>query len=301
MLNLIWLIPMLPLAGSAIVGLVGLITLRKTGEKLNKKLVSLIALSSVGLAFLLSAGAVYQLFWVEHKEVFTVDLFTWLQGGSLRLSDGSLAPFTITWGFQLDPLSAVMILVVTGVGFLIHVYSTGYVWDDSGYYRFFCYLNLFMFAMLMLVLANNFVLMFVGWEGVGLCSYLLIGFYFDKKSAGDAAKKAFVVNRIGDAGFILGMMLIFVHFGSLRYEEVFSAAAKLPVETGFGFLSLATLCLFVGATGKSAQVPLYVWLPDAMEGPTPVSALIHAATMVTAGVYMVARCNSLFSRAPDTM
>ena len=301
MLNLIWLIPMLPLAGSAIVGLVGLITLRKTGEKLNKKLVSLIALSSVGLAFLLSAGAVYQLFWVEHKEVFTVDLFTWLQGGSLRLSDGSLAPFTITWGFQLDPLSAVMILVVTGVGFLIHVYSTGYMWDDSGYYRFFCYLNLFMFAMLMLVLANNFVLMFVGWEGVGLCSYLLIGFYFDKKSAGDAAKKAFVVNRIGDAGFILGMMLIFVHFGSLRYEEVFSAAAKLPVEAGFGFLSVATLCLFVGATGKSAQVPLYVWLPDAMEGPTPVSALIHAATMVTAGVYMVARCNSLFSRAPDTM
>jgi NADH-quinone oxidoreductase subunit L len=301
MLDLIWLIPVLPLTGSALIGLLGLVQLRTTGTKLNKKLVSFIALASVGLAFLLSAAAVYQAFAVEHREIFTEDLFTWLSAGSLPLAGGGLAEFTVPWGFQLDPLSAVMILVVTGVGFLIHVYSTGYMWEDSGYYRFFSYLNLFMFAMLTLVLANNFVLMFVGWEGVGLCSYLLIGFYFDKKSAGDAGKKAFIVNRIGDAGFLLGMMLIFAHFGSLRFEEVFKAAASLPVQVGFGFLFWATLCLFIGATGKSAQLPLYVWLPDAMEGPTPVSALIHAATMVTAGVYMVCRCNALFSRAPETM
>jgi NADH-quinone oxidoreductase subunit L len=219
----------------------------------------------------------------------------------LPLADGSQAIFEVAWGLLLDPLSSIMILVVTGVGFLIHIYSTGYMWDDSGYYRFFSYLNLFMFAMLTLVLANNYVVMFVGWEGVGLCSYLLIGFYFEKKSAGDAGKKAFVVNRIGDAGFILGMMLVFVHFGSLRFEEVFSQAASLPIHQGHDYLFWATLCFFVGACGKSAQIPLYVWLPDAMEGPTPVSALIHAATMVTAGVYMVCRSNALFSRAPETM
>jgi NADH-quinone oxidoreductase subunit L len=212
-----------------------------------------------------------------------------------------MAAFEVPWGFQLDALSAVMILVVTGVGFLIHIYSTGYMWDDSGYYRFFSYLNLFMFAMLTLVLANNYAMMFVGWEGVGLCSYLLIGFYFDKKSAGDAGKKAFVVNRIGDAGFLLGMMLVFVHFGSLRFEEVFDRAAAMQVQPGHDFLFWATLCFFIGACGKSAQIPLYVWLPDAMEGPTPVSALIHAATMVTAGVYMVCRSNALYSRAPETL
>jgi NADH-quinone oxidoreductase subunit L len=301
MLNYIWVIPSLPLAGSVLIGLLGLITLRNTGRKLNKKLVSAIALGSVGLAFVLSALSVYQLFMVEHKELFSLDVFTWLRAGSLPLAGGGMASLEVPWGFQLDPLSAVMILVVTGVGFLIHIYSTGYMWDDSGYYRFFSYLNLFMFAMLTLVLANNYVMMFVGWEGVGLCSYLLIGFYFDKKSAGDAGKKAFVVNRIGDAGFILGMMLVFVHFGSLRFEEVFNKAAELPVQTGHDFLFWATLCFFVGACGKSAQIPLYVWLPDAMEGPTPVSALIHAATMVTAGVYMVCRSNALFSRAPETL
>ncbi|PYU92423.1 MAG: NADH-quinone oxidoreductase subunit L [Acidobacteria bacterium] len=306
MLDKIWLIPLVPLAGSAIAGLAGLINLRLTGQRLDRRLVSIIALSSVGLAFLLSAGAVFELFSSQHKgsyslESYSVDLFTWFEAGSLPVAEGGLARFTVPWGFLLDPLSAVMILVVTGVGFLIHVYSTGYMWDDSGYYRFFSYLNLFMFAMLTLVLANNFVLMFVGWEGVGLCSYLLIGYYLEKKSAGDAGKKAFVVNRIGDAGFILGMFLIFVHFGSLRYDEVFSKAAEMPVQAGHGFLFWATLCLFIGATGKSAQVPLYVWLPDAMEGPTPVSALIHAATMVTAGVYMVARCNALYSRSPETM
>jgi NADH-quinone oxidoreductase subunit L len=301
MLQYLWLIPLLPLAGSALIGLVGLVQLRLSGQRLSKQVVSAIALGAVALAFLLSAACVYQLFVVEHREIHNVDLFTWLSGGELPKTGGGLARLDVPWGYQLDPLSAVMILVVTGVGFLIHVYSTGYMWDDSGYYRFFAYLNLFMFAMLTLVLANNFVVMFVGWEGVGLCSYLLIGFYFDKKSAGDAGKKAFVVNRIGDAGFILGMMLLFVHFGSLRFEEVFTAAAGLPPETTAGFLTVAALCLFVGATGKSAQVPLYVWLPDAMEGPTPVSALIHAATMVTAGVYMVTRCNAVFSRAPVAM
>jgi NADH-quinone oxidoreductase subunit L len=300
MLDYLWLVPVLPLTGSALIGLAGLIKLRTTGVKLDKKLVSIIACASVGLAFIVSLAAIIQLFAIHGEEIFVKDFFTWMSGGALPLADGALASFKVPCGLQLDPLSAVMLLVVTGVGFLIHVYSTGYMWDDSGYYRFFSYLNLFMFAMLTLVLADNFVLMFVGWEGVGLCSYLLIGFYFDKKSAGDAGKKAFIVNRIGDAGFLLGMMLIFVHFGSLTFEEVFASAAKLPAE-GHPFLFWATICLFIGATGKSAQIPLYVWLPDAMEGPTPVSALIHAATMVTAGVYMIARCNALFSRAPETM
>jgi len=301
MLKYIWLIPMLPLAGSALIGFLGLVRLRITGEKLNKKLVSAIALISVGLAFIVSILLTYRLFAVEHRELFSMDLFTWLRSGSLPLAGGGMAALEVPWGFQLDPLSAVMALVVTGVGFLIHIYSTGYMWDDTGYYRFFSYLNLFMFAMLTLVLANNYLMMFVGWEGVGLCSYLLIGFYFDKKSAGDAGKKAFIVNRIGDAGFLLGMMLVFVHFGSLRFEEVFNRAAAMPAETGHGFLFWATLCFFVGACGKSAQIPLYVWLPDAMEGPTPVSALIHAATMVTAGIYMVCRSNALYSRAPETL
>jgi NADH-quinone oxidoreductase subunit L len=301
MLDYLWLVPVLPLAGSALIGLTGLIKLRTSGGKPGKKLVSLIALLSVGLAFIVSLISVIQLVTAGGEPIYVRDFFTWIQSGALPLAGGGLATFEVPCGLQLDPLSAVMILVVTGVGFLIHVYSTGYMWDDSGYYRFFAYLNLFMFAMLTLVLANNFVMMFVGWEGVGLCSYLLIGFYFDKKSAGDAGKKAFIVNRIGDAGFILGMMLIFVHFGSLRFEEVFQSASALPVQFGHNYLFWATLCLFIGATGKSAQIPLYVWLPDAMEGPTPVSALIHAATMVTAGVYMVARCNALFSRAPETM
>ncbi len=213
-----------------------------------------------------------------------------------------MARFAADWGFLLDPLSSVMILVVTGVGFLIHVYSIGYMGHEGGYYRFFGYLNLFVFFMLMLVLANNYLLLFVGWEGVGLCSYLLIGFYFQKKSAGDAANKAFIVNRIGDAGFILGMLLMLSVFGSVRFLDVNQALAsgRYSVEIGFGVLSVMALMLFIGATGKSAQFPLYVWLPDAMEGPTPVSALIHAATMVTAGVYMVARSNALFRLTPET-
>jgi NADH-quinone oxidoreductase subunit L len=196
-----------------------------------------------------------------------------------------------------------MILVVTGIGFLIHVYSTGYMAHDNGYYRFFGYLNLFVFFMLMLVLANNYILLFVGWEGVGLCSYLLIGFYFQKKSAGDAGKKAFIVNRVGDAGFILGMLLMMSVLGTVRFTDVNAAlrTGHFPVETaGFGVLSAISMLMFFGATGKSAQIPLYVWLPDAMEGPTPVSALIHAATMVTAGVYMIARSSALYELTPNT-
>ena len=301
MLRYIWLIPILPLAGSILIGLLGLFKLGITGEKLNRKIVSALALAFVGLAFILSVILVYQLFAVDHEEIFTIDVLTWIRSGTLPLADGGSANFNVSWGFQLDPLSAVMILVVTGVGFLIHVYSTGYMWDDSGYYRFFSYLNLFMFAMLTLVLANNYLMMFVGWEGVGLCSYLLIGFYFDKKSAGDAGKKAFVVNRIGDAGFVLGMMLVFAHFGSLRFEEVFLKASELPPDHGYGFLFWASICFFIGACGKSAQIPLYVWLPDAMEGPTPVSALIHAATMVTAGVYMICRSNAIYSRSEHAL
>jgi NADH-quinone oxidoreductase subunit L len=204
---------------------------------------------------------------------------------------------------MLDHLSGLMILIVTGVGFLIHVYSTAYMHDDPGFYRFFAYLNLFMFSMLTLVLANNYLLMFVGWEGVGLCSYLLIGFWFKKQSAADAGKKAFIVNRVGDFGFILAALLIFWTFKSVDYVQVFSAAAAMPGDQlgVIGTLTAICLLMFIGATGKSAQIPLYVWLPDAMEGPTPVSALIHAATMVTAGVYMVARSAVLFDRAPGAL
>ena len=252
------------------------------------------------LSFLFSAGAVWQLAQQAHR-VREVIQFSWIAGLPFHMSNGHLASFQMDWGFLLDPLSSVMILVVTGIGFLIHVYSTGYMAHDGGYYRFFGYLNLFVFFMLMLVLANNYVLLFVGWEGVGLCSYLLIGFYFHKKSAADAGKKAFIVNRVGDAGFIIGMLLLLSTLGTLRFTDVNAAlrsAAFTPEVAGIGTLTIVSLCLFFGATGKSAQFPLYIWLPDAMEGPTPVSALIHAATMVTAGVYMVARSSALFSLTP---
>src|SRR5215212_2572397 len=204
---------------------------------------------------------------------------------------------------RLDHLSSLMILVITGIGSLIHIYSTGYMHEetDSEFARYFSYLNLFAAFMLVLVLGSNFPVMFVGWEGVGLCSYLLIGFWFKKKSANDAGKKAFVVNRIGDYAFLLGMFALFARFGTLDFQRIASAVAPLGPETSFGIISIATLLLFIGATGKSAQIPLYVWLPDAMEGPTPVSALIHAATMVTAGVYMIGRNAVLFSHAPDTL
>ena len=267
-----------------------------------KKLVSLICPGMVLLSFVFSVGAVWQLSNLPER-IHQVVQFTWVAGLPFHMANGHLAIFRADWGFLLDPLSSVMILVVTGVGFLIHVYSIGYMAHDGGYYRFFGYLNLFVFFMLMLVLANNYMLLFVGWEGVGLCSYLLIGFYFHKKSAGDAGKKAFVVNRVGDAGFILGMLLMMSVLGTVKFTDVNAIlrSGQFPAETaGFGVLSAMALLMFFGATGKSAQVPLYIWLPDAMEGPTPVSALIHAATMVTAGVYMVARSAALFHLTPST-
>ncbi len=267
-----------------------------------KFLVNIICPGMLLLSFIFSVGAVWQL--AQRTENFyQVIQFTWIAGLPFHLSNGALGTFSADWGFLLDHLSAVMILVVTGIGFLIHIYSTGYMAHDNGYYRFFGYLNLFVFFMLMLVLANNYALLFVGWEGVGLCSYLLIGFYFHKKSAGDAGKKAFIVNRVGDAGFVLGMLLMLSVLGTLRFVDVRAALQGGPfsAETaGFGVLSAMALLMFIGATGKSAQIPLYVWLPDAMEGPTPVSALIHAATMVTAGVYMVARSAPLFELTPKT-
>ncbi|HSW51325.1 MAG TPA: NADH-quinone oxidoreductase subunit L [Bryobacteraceae bacterium] len=274
----LWLIPAFPLAGFILNGLLG--------RRASKALVNLIAIGSVALSFawvlrtLLALGSMEE----THLEQY----FTWIQSGDLRV------------GFDLavDRLTAVMLLVVTGVGLLIHIYAVGYMAHEAGYYRFFAYLNLFMFFMLILVLAANFLLLFVGWEGVGLCSYLLIGFHIHKKSATTAGNKAFIVNRIGDFGFMLAIFLIFIGYKSLDFDAVFAAVSRQPVETAAGALTLIGLLLMVGAAGKSAQIPLYVWLPDAMEGPTPVSALIHAATMVTAGVYMVARCAPIYTHAP---
>jgi NADH-quinone oxidoreductase subunit L len=281
--ELIWLIPFAPLVGFLINGLVG--------NRLPKPVVTVIACGSVFVSLVLSIAAFIKLLGMdaEHRVIEQM-LFTWIPSGSLQADVA----------FLLDPLSAVMILVVSGVSFLIHVYSIGYMSHDPEYSRFFTYMNLFAGSMLLLVLADNFLLMFVGWEAVGLCSYLLIGFWYKKKSAADAGKKAFIVNRIGDFGFALGMMLVFWTFGSLNFTEVFDTAAG-SYRIGSSVVTWITLLLFVGAIGKSAQIPLYVWLPDAMEGPTPVSALIHAATMVTAGVYMIARCNVLFVLAPTSL
>ena len=285
MLKLIWLVPVLPLVGVVINGIFG----RWTRERAH-----ILGVGTTGLSFLIAFGIFLQ---AADGATLNWDVYTWIPVGE----------FTASVGFLVDPLSAVMMLVVTFVGFLIHVYSVGYMHGDPGYARFFTYLNLFMTSMLILVLANNYLLMFLGWEGVGLCSYLLIGFWYQKKSASDAGKKAFVVNRIGDAGFLLGLFLIWETFGSLSYAEIFPRAETIRTVLerdsvfGFSLVTWITLLLFVGAMGKSAQLPLYVWLPDAMEGPTPVSALIHAATMVTAGVYMVARSNLLFSLAPFSM
>jgi len=277
---LLWTIPALPLAAVALNLL--------AGDRLRKGGTVWLGCGSVGLAFLAALRAVLELASLPPAErTITEHVYTWMRVGDFR-ADVS---------FLLDPLSAVMILVVTGVGFLIHVYSVGYMAHDPSFRRFFLYLNLFMWAMLTLVLADNFLLMFVGWEGVGLCSYLLIGFWYQRPSAAEAGKKAFIMNRVGDFGFILGMLLLLVWCRSLEFEQVF-AVAPLVFEPGSIAVTAATLLLFLGATGKSAQIPLYTWLPDAMEGPTPVSALIHAATMVTAGVYMVARCHVLFQLAP---
>jgi NADH-quinone oxidoreductase subunit L len=286
-LDHLWIIPLLPLLGSAINGLLG--------AKWSKPLINSVALGATGISFACALEAVREFldYYNQNHQPFVKQFFDWIVAGNFRAG----------FDLQLDQLTVVMLLVVTGVGFLIHIYSTGYMAHEEGYYRFFSYLNLFMFFMLILVLAANYVLLFVGWEGVGLCSYLLIGFYFLKKSASDAGKKAFIVNRIGDFGFMLGMFLLFRSFGSLDFQTVFEKAATWqPDALGqFGTITIACLLLFVGATGKSAQLPLYVWLPDAMEGPTPVSALIHAATMVTAGVYVVARSHVLFTHAPTAM
>jgi NADH-quinone oxidoreductase subunit L len=280
------LIPLFPFLGFVVNSTMG----RRLPKGVSGGLASLAMLAS----FAVSVITVLQLRGLSPEaRAIEQTLYTWIASGDLNIG--------LT--FRADPLAAVMILVITGIGSLIHIYSTAYMHDevDSEFARYFSYLNLFASFMLVLVLGSNFPLMFVGWEGVGLCSYLLIGFWFKKKSANDAGKKAFIVNRVGDYAFILGMLAIFAKFGTLEFQGVASAVAAMPVETGFGILSLATLLLFIGATGKSAQIPLYTWLPDAMEGPTPVSALIHAATMVTAGVYMIGRNAVLFSHAPETL
>src|SRR6201997_3984299 len=267
-LDHLWIIPLLPLLGAAVNGFLGL--------KWPKNIVNTVALSSTGLSFACALEAVREFltYVAPTGQIFRKEFFDWIVAGNFRAG----------FDLQMDQLTVVMVLVVTGVGFLIHIYSTGYMAHEGGYYRFFC-LYLFMFFVLILVLAANYALLFVGWEGVGLCSYLLIGFYFLKKSAADAGKKAFIVNRIGDFGFMLGMFLLFRTFHTLDFTAIFAKAGPMPADAmgQFGTFTIACLLLFMGATGKSAQLPLYVWLPDAMEGPTPVSALIHAATMVTAG------------------
>ena len=337
MLKLIWLIPLLPLAGAAVNGLLG----RRFG--FPERVVAAVAVGSVALSFLIGVAAVYSYGFGGHarwpapyvtsEEGGFPYSYSWIPGGAVELTqgrderaaarqgtagraadgidtspgvtraDGGGALLDVEWSYQLDPLSSVFILIVTGVGLCIFVFATGYMHGDPGFYRFFAYLGLFMFSMLVLVMGSNFLMMFVGWEGVGLCSYLLIGYYFDRKEAGDASRKAFITNRIGDFGMVLAIAAVIAAFGSVRYTEVFEAAKSFPLEPigTFGLMSWIALGLFVGACGKSAQIPLYVWLPDAMAGPTPVSALIHAATMVTAGLYMVTRCNVIFQHSQTMM
>jgi NADH-quinone oxidoreductase subunit L len=285
-LSYLWIIPLLPLLGAAANGIFG--------GRWPKNVISAVALSSTTLAFLAALEAVREFLSLSPGDIpWIKSYFTWISAGGFR------ADFAL----QVDQLTVIMLLVVTGVGWLIHIYSTGYMHDDPGYRRFFAYLNLFMFFMLVLILADNYLLMFVGWEGVGLCSYLLIGFYFLKQSATNAGNKAFWVNRVGDFGFLIGLFLIFRTFGTLDFTGVLPRAAAMAADPAgqIGTLTTIALLLFVGAAGKSAQLPLYVWLPDAMEGPTPVSALIHAATMVTAGVYMVVRSHAIFLNAPVAM
>jgi NADH-quinone oxidoreductase subunit L len=300
-LNHIWIIPLLPAFGAAMMFFFG--------RRVSKSAVSGVCVGVTVLAFLMAVGAVWNLThdWAagHPAQPFEKVMYTWLGpdtlGTTFTTHTGAAAEFKAEAGFLLDPLSAIWLLFVTGVGMLIHIYSIGYMGHEGGYYRFFGYLNLFMFSMLTLILANNYLMMFVGWEGVGLCSYLLIGFYFLRHSASTAANKAFLVNRIGDAGMLLGTFTIFWLFGTSNFHQVTEMARSGMFSAGDHWITFATLMLFLGACGKSAQLPLYVWLPDAMEGPTPVSALIHAATMVTAGVYMVARSNALFTLAPESM
>jgi NADH-quinone oxidoreductase subunit L len=277
--NLIGLIPLSPLLGFLFIGLFN--------KQLTKGVVSVIGCGSVFISFILSCILFADIEVYQTSLTFTA--FDWITAGN----------FSVSFSFLVDPLSSLMMLIITGVGFLIHVYSVGYMHHDEGFNRFFVYLNLFIFFMLLLVMGSNYLLMFVGWEGVGLCSYLLIGFWFKNTEYNNAAKKAFIMNRIGDLGLILGVILIFINFGSIAYADVFAKAAEIP--SGDKMMTWITILLFIGAIGKSAQIPLYTWLPDAMAGPTPVSALIHAATMVTAGVYMIARNNILYSLAPFTL
>jgi NADH-quinone oxidoreductase subunit L len=276
-IDLVWLVPLIPLLGFLINGL--------GRNTLSKNLIGFIGSSVIFISFILSVAIFFALSGDANKshEIF---LFDWISAGQLH----------IPLSFLVDPLSSLMLLIITGVGFLIHVYSAGYMHDDDGFGKFFSYLNLFIFFMLLLVLGSNYIVMFIGWEGVGLCSYLLIGFWYTNISYAAAAKKAFVMNRIGDLGFLIGVFLIFTTFGSVEFSKIFPQAASMM--PGHSSIILITLCLFIGACGKSAQIPLFTWLPDAMAGPTPVSALIHAATMVTAGVYMIARSNVLFDLAP---
>src|SRR6202022_3750188 len=291
-LDHIWLIPLLPAFGAVMMFFFG--------RRLQKATVDAVCVGVVVLAFLFACFTVVEYTHFAHDtgRPFERIVYTWLGSGdghpNFVKRDGTLASFNADAGFLLDPLSSIWLLFVTGVGLLIHIYSTGYMAHEGGYYRFFGYLNLFMFSMLTLILANNYVLMFVGWEGVGLCSYLLIGFYFHRKSASDAANKAFIVNRIGDAGFLLGTFFIAWYFGSLRYVDVNHIARSGHFQIGDPIITAATLLLFVGACGKSAQLPLYIWVPDAMEGPPPVSAMLHAATMVTAGVFLLVRAHRFF-------
>src|SRR2546421_1415002 len=333
MYKLIWLVPLLPLAGALVNGLLG----RKF--RFSEKLIGGIAVGTVALSFLLSVMAVWSYGWGSDARwpqafVTTQFTYTWIPGGAVQITQGEKeraaaesgqpegvskqgesrtvstqretkrgSLLNIEWSYQLDPLSAVFMLIVTGVGLCIFVFATGYMHGDRGFYRFFAYLGLFMFSMLVLVMGSNFMMMFVGWEGVGLCSYLLIGYYFDRKEAGDASRKAFITNRVGDFGFALAVFCVIATFGTTQYTVVFEQARSFPIENlgMWGIMSWIALGLFVGACGKSAQIPLHVWLPDAMAGPTPVSALIHAATMVTAGLYMVTRTNVIFQHSQAMM
>src|SRR6185369_11065616 len=326
MYKYIWLVPLLPLVGAAINGIFG------RWLRFPEKLIGIIAVGSVALSFLISLTAVYSYgfggnqLW-PNPYVSTQTAFTWIRGGAVRQSLGQArtpqAPhetnatgtqppastesgaslLNIEWSYQLDPLSALFMLIVTGVGLCIFVFATGYMHGETGFYRFFAYMGLFMFAMLVLVMGSNFVMMFVGWEGVGLCSYLLIGYYFDRQEAANASRKAFITNRVGDFGFILAIFGVIATFGTAQYTDVVGKAAGYPVETlgHWGLMSWIALGLMIGACGKSAQFPLHVWLPDAMAGPTPVSALIHAATMVTAGLYMLTRTNVIFQHSQTMM
>jgi NADH-quinone oxidoreductase subunit L len=277
--NLLWLVPLLPLLGFVINGL--------GRNTLGKSVIGFIGSGVVLASFIISVCLFIQLQASDVKSI-TINLFDWISVGNLQIG----------LSFLLDPLSAMMLLIITGIGFLIHVYSTGYMHEDAGFGKFFAYLNLFIFFMLILVLGSNYIVMFIGWEGVGLCSYLLIGFWYTNSNYASAAKKAFVMNRIGDLGFLIGVFMLFATFGSLEFAKVFPLAANMM--PGATTITIITLLLFVGACGKSAQLPLFTWLPDAMAGPTPVSALIHAATMVTAGIYMIARSSVLFDLAPIT-